>query len=33
METMVDATAGGFLMSKTYEVAYELLDDMAANAF
>ena len=30
---MVDATTGGSLMRKTPDDAYDLLDDMALNAF
>ncbi|PON51070.1 hypothetical protein PanWU01x14_219280 [Parasponia andersonii] len=31
--TLVDAAAGGSLMEKTEEAAYELLEEMAANAY
>lgn len=30
---MVDATAGGTLMSKTHEEAYELLEELASNNY
>ena len=31
--TMIDAAAGGTLMGKTPEVAYELLEEMASNNY
>ena len=30
---MVDAVAGGALMSKTHEAAYELLEELASNSY
>ena len=30
---MVDAAAGGALMSKTHEAAYELLEELASNNY
>ena len=30
---MVDATAGGALMSKTHGAAYELLEELASNNY
>ena len=30
---MVDAVAGGALMSKTHEAAYELLEELASNNY
>ena len=30
---MVDEAAGGALMSKTHEVAYELLEELASNNY
>ena len=32
-KTLIDVATHGFIMAKKYEVAYDLLEEMAANAY